>query len=51
MSCETGDKSWVNMYDPESHFPYNENPTGALNTASCCLPSTDVTDRWEKIHA
>ena len=35
------------------HFPYNENPTRALNTTSlkCCLPSTDVIDRWEKIHA
>jgi hypothetical protein len=35
------------------HFPYNENPTRALNTASlkCCLPSTDVIDRWGKIHA
>ena len=26
------------------HFPYNENPTRVLNTASlkCCLPSTDA---------
>ena len=32
------------------YFPYNENPTRALNTTSlkCCLPSTDTTDRWEK---
>ena len=35
------------------HFLYNENPTKPLNTTSvkCCLPSTDVIDRQEKIHA
>jgi hypothetical protein len=34
------------------NFPYNENPTRALNTTSlkCCLPSTDAIDRQEKIH-
>ena len=38
-------------YDPETksfhHFPYNENPTRALNTTSlkCCLLSTDAIDR------
>ena len=33
-------------------FAYNESPTRALNTTSlkCCLPSTDVIDRQEKIH-
>ena len=32
------------------HFPYNENPTRALNTDSlkCCLASTDAIDRREK---
>ena len=32
------------------HFPYNENPTRALNTTSfkCCLLSTDDIDRREK---
>jgi hypothetical protein len=40
----TGDESWVYGYDPETrslhHFPYNENPTRALNTISLkyCLP-------------
>ena len=35
------------------NFPYNENPTRAVNTTSlkCCLPSTDAIDRQEKIHA
>ena len=32
----TDDESWVYRYDPETksshHFPYNENPTRALNT-------------------
>ena len=33
------------------HFPFNENPTRALNTTSlkCCLPSADAIDRREKI--
>ena len=32
------------------HFPYNENPTRALNTTSLkwCLPSIDAIDRREK---
>ena len=34
----TGDESWVYGYDPKTksfrHFPYNENPTRALNTNS-----------------
>ena len=36
------------------HFPYNENPTRALNTTSlkCCLPSTDgITSRKKFMHA
>ena len=34
-------------------FPYNENPMRALNTTSlkCCLSSTNIIDRWGKIHA
>ena len=34
-------------------FPYNENPTRALNITSLkfCLPSNDAIDRWEEIHA
>ena len=34
------------------HFPYNENPTWALNTTSfkCCLPSNDAIDRRGKTH-
>ena len=33
-----------------SNFPYHENPTRALNTASlkCCLPSTVAIDRRKK---
>ena len=48
--------SWVYGYDPETkssrYFPYNENPTRALNAISlkCCLPSTDVIESREKIH-
>ena len=32
------------------HFPYNENPTRALNSTplKCFLPSTDAIDRYEK---
>ena len=47
----TDDESWVYEYDPESksfrHFPYNENPTRAINSSSlkCCLPSTNANDR------
>ena len=50
----TCDEFWVYRYNPEikliHHFPYNENPTRALNTTSlkCCLPSTDIDDKWEK---
>ena len=57
LTIITGDESWVYRYDPETkfycHFPYNENPTRALNTTSlkCCLPSTDTIKRQEKIHA
>ena len=33
-----GDESWVYGYDPETksfrHFPYNENPTIAINSTS-----------------
>ena len=54
--CEVQNVSGV-RYNPETkslcHFPYNENPTIALNTTSlkCCLPSTDAVDRREKMHA
>ena len=46
--------SWVHGYDPEIKsfplFPYNENPTRALNTNSlkCCLSSTNAIDRRKK---
>ena len=49
--------SWVYGYDPGTksfwNFPYNENPTRALNIISlkCCLPSTDAIDSREKTHA
>ena len=52
----TGNESWVYRYNPETklfrHFPYNENSWRALNTTSlkCCLPSTDVMYRRQKIH-
>ena len=48
----TGDESWVQKANPCRHFPYNENPTRALNTTSlkCCLPSTDAIKRRRKIH-
>jgi hypothetical protein len=48
--------SWVYGYNLETksfcHFPYNENPTRAINTTSlkCCLSSIDAIDRWKKIH-
>jgi hypothetical protein len=50
----TDDESWVYGYDPVTksfhNFPYNENPTRALNTISLkfCLPSTDAIDRREQ---
>ena len=46
--------SWVYGYDWETksfrHFPYNENPTRALNSTSLkfCLPSTDAIDKRRK---
>ena len=42
----------VRVQPATCHFPYNDNPTRALNTTSlkCCLPSTDAIDRLEKIH-
>ena len=50
--------SWVYGYDPETksfrRFPYNKNPTRALNKTAlfkCCLPSTDAMDKREKNHA
>ena len=45
-------KSWVRNQIVTS-FPYNENPTRALNTTSLkyCLTSTDAVDRRVKIHA
>jgi hypothetical protein len=51
----TGDESWVYGYDQETksfrHFPYNENPTRALNTSlKCYLSPTYAIDRREKIH-
>ena len=42
--------STVALLQSFRHFPYNVNPTNALNTTSlkCCLPSTDAIDRREK---
>jgi hypothetical protein len=54
-TINTGDKSSVYGYDPVTnsfrHFPYNDNPTRALNTTSlkyCLL--LDAINRQEKIH-
>ena len=41
----------VRIRSGTSHFPYNENPTRALNTTSLkFLPSTEAIDRWGKIY-
>ena len=54
----TGDKSWLYGYHPETesfrHFPYNENPTKALNidkhSKAACLHVMLLTEE-KKIHA
>ena len=53
MYCETSTRIAYALLQSFRHFPYNENPTRALNTVSlkCYLPSTFGIHRWKQIHA
>jgi hypothetical protein len=53
----TDDETWMYGQDPETklfrHFPYNENPTRAVNATSFkfCFLSIDSIDSRGKFHA